>query len=306
MDLEGCRVLVTGGNGYVGQYVIPELMAQGAQITSFDSIPGDGPRPSGVTFRCGDVRDFEQVSQAIASQDVVVHLACLPVGASLAQPVADFQVNALGTVHVLNAARDHGVRRVIYTSTSEVYGRPRHQPIRESHPTEPVTPYGASKLCGEVYARLFEQVYGLESVILRYFNVYGMGADGRPRSTVDAIFLRRALDGLPPLIKGNPRHARDFVHVTDAARAVRLAIQSETAPGHTLNIGSGTPTTLQQLADLAIRLTGADVEPAVEDPIEEAVIWQANISRAQRLLEFEPLMELAEALAEASRAMQQP
>ena len=301
MDLERCRVLVTGGNGYVGQYVIPELMAQGAQVTSFDSIPGDGSYPSGMTYRCGDVRDFEQVRQAVAGHDVIVHLACRPVGASMAQPVEDFEVNALGTVHVLKAAQDHGVRRVVYMSTSEVYGRPQYQPIDEAHPTEPVTPYGASKPWGEIYCRTFERVYGLKSVVLRCFNIFGAAADEQPRSTVDAVFARRVLAGQPPMIRGNPGHARDFVHVKDAARAVRLAIQSGTAPGHTINIGSGAATTLEQLASLVIETAGTDLEPEVESPLETPTVFQADISRARQLLRFEPSVSLADELRIALR-----
>jgi len=304
MEFEGRRVLVTGGGGYVGQYVIPELVSQGAQVTLLDTICCAVPYLPTVSVLCGDVRDFEQVNRAVAGNDIVVHLACLPVGLSLAQPIRDFEVNALGTVHVLKAARDHGVQRVIYTSTSEVYGRPQYLPMDEVHPTEPVTPYGASKFCGEVYCRTFERVYGLRSVILRFFNLFGAAADGHPRSTVDAIFMRRVLAGQPPVIRGNPGHARDFVHVKDAARAVRLAVQSEAALGQTINIGSGTPTTLQQLAYLAIELAHAGVEPIVEGPAEEAVVWQAEISRARHLLGYEPLVGLAEGLAETAEAMQ--
>lgn len=302
MELEGCRVLVTGGSGYVGQYVIPELVNRGARVTLFDSVRCAVPHLAGVSVLCGDVRDFEQVSQAVAGNDVVVHLACLPVGPSLAQPVRDFEVNALGTVHVLKAARDHGVQRVVYTSTSEVYGWPQYRPMDEAHPTEPVTLYGASKLCGEIYCRAFERVYGLKSVILRFFNLYGPAADRRPRPTVDAVFVRRVLAGQPPVIRGNPRHARDFAHVRDAARAVRLAIQSEAVLGQTINVGSGTATTLEQLASLIIELAEADLEPVIEGPLEAPVIFQADTGRARNLLQYEPSVSLVKGLRFALRA----
>jgi UDP-glucose 4-epimerase len=262
----------------------------------FDSVRCAAPYLAGVTILCGDVRDFEQVSQAVTGKDIVVHLACLPVGPSLAHPIQDFEVNALGTVQVLKAARDHGVQRVIYTSTSEVYGRPQYRPMDEAHPTEPVTPYGASKLCGEIYCRAFERVYGLKSVVLRFFNLYGPAVDGRPRSTVDAIFVRRVLAGQPPVIRGNPEHARDFVHVRDAARAVWLAIQSEEALGQVINIGSGTATTLEQLAHLIIGIAEVDLEPVPEGPVEKSVIFQADVRLARRLLQYEPSVSLADGL----------
>lgn len=296
MKLEGCKVLVTGGNGYAGQWLVMELVSSGAQITVFDSSHCTTPHLAGVSMLLGDVCDFRQVSHAIGGKDVVVHLACLPMGPSLEQPIRDFEVNALGTVNVLTAARDHEVQLVVYTSTSEVYGCPQYRPIDEAHPTEPVTPYGASKLCGEIYCRTFERVYGLRSVILRFFNIYGAAADGRPRSTVDAIFARRVLAGCPPVIRGSPDHARDFVHVRDAARAVRLAIENEAAMGQTINIGSGTAITLEHLAHLIIELAEADLEPVIEGPVEPPQVFQASTGRAYDVLQYEPFMRLTDGM----------
>jgi UDP-glucose 4-epimerase len=200
---------------------------------------------------------------------------------------------------VLEASRQAGVEKVIYASSAEVYGRPRSLPVQEDHITRPVTPYGASKLCGEVYCRTYQQVYGLRSVILRFFNVYGQAIDRRPRPTVDAIFVRRVAAGLPPILHGNPAHARDFIHVKDVARAIIQSIEQETAVGESINIASGTATSLEQLARIVIDSAGLDLKPEIQGPFQEPVIVQADIHKARRLLDFQPAHILADELKTA-------
>ncbi|MDH4136376.1 MAG: NAD-dependent epimerase/dehydratase family protein [Anaerolineae bacterium] len=290
------RVLVTGASGYIGQHLIESLLIDDIAVRGFSR----GPRPVGLSaieWQQGDVRRLADVQQALQDCDAVVHLACLPLGQSLQDPLSDFHVNALGTLSVLNAARIAGLCQVVYTSTAQVYGYPERLPVGEKDATQPASPYAASKLCGEILCTTFARCYGLGTVVLRLFNVYGTPVDGSEQPTVEAIFLRRVAQGLPPIIKGNPKEGRDFIHVSDVVRAIRLALDME-GTGEVINVGTGVMTTLRELARLIIAISGAKTSPVVERTDGRPMRIQADVCRARQVLGFQTEISLLEGLSQ--------
>jgi len=259
--------------------------------------------PDAADVRVADVLDLGRLCRAFVGCEMVVHLACLPVTRCQADPIAGFRVNALGTAHVLEAARRAGVRRVVYTSSAQVYGRPEARPVAESAPCQPVNPYGASKLCGEILCRSAAQEQGLEIIILRLFNVYGLAADGAPRPTVETLFLQAVRAGQEPVVSGHPGHVRDFVHVTDVVEALERALVARQADGHPINVGTGRGVSLEELAWLVIRMLRRDVVPRIEPPGEPPIVLQADITRARQWLGWTPVMSLEEGLAALAQAL---
>jgi UDP-glucose 4-epimerase len=288
------RVLVTGASGYIGQHLINSLAREGVTVRGFSR----GPRPavvSPIEWQQGDVCQLSQVQQAIQGCDIVIHLACLPFSSSFQNPLADFQVNALGTLNVVLAAQAAKIRRLINISTAQVYGKAARLPIKEEDQVQPVSPYGASKLSGEIVCTTFTRCYDLDTVTLRLFNVYGLPVDQSARKTVEAIFVNRVSKGLPPVIKGDPNQGRDFIHISDVVRAILLASERG-QPGAVINIGSGKMTTLLELARLAIELGDVEKEPIVEQTEAPSISLQADIIKAKEILGFEAEILLQEGL----------
>ncbi len=299
-------VLVTGGGGYIGRHLIPALASKGYPIRVVDSAPVEIPGVK-IEFQAANVTRLDELRSVMPGADVVIHLACLPVNRSLELPVDDFEVNALGTFYALTAAREAGVKKFVYTSTSEVCGNPTSCPVNETDPAEPVTPYGASKLSGERSCLMMHQVFGLPTVVLRLFNIYGLSADGRERPTVETIFLKRVMDGKPPVINAHPHTAKDFVHVKDIVEAILLAVESTDAVGEIINIGTGRATRLIELAKLAIQLGGVKLEPEIISAADKSSgppgVVQADIRKAAKLLGYKPAVVLEEGLKGIYRAL---
>jgi UDP-glucose 4-epimerase len=291
------RVLVTGASGYIGQHLVKSLLEEEVAVRGF----ARNPRPVGLSafeWQRGDIRRLADVEQAVQDCDAVVHLACLPLDRSWQDPLSDFHVNALGTLNVLHAAQEASVRRVVYTSTAQVYGFVDHLPVTEETLAEPASPYAASKLCGEVLCTTFARCYGLKTVVLRLFNVYGTPVDGSERPTVEAIFVRRVARGLPPILKGNPEEARDFVHVKDVVRAIRLALYREVTR-QVINVGTGVMTTLLELARLVIDISRAPISPVVEETRSiRPMRIQTDVHRVREVLGFEAEISLSEGLSQ--------
>lgn len=296
LSLRISRVLVTGASGYVGRHVLNGLLEAGIDVRGF----ARRPQPTDllrVEWRQGDIRHLGEVIQAARGCDGVVHLASLPLVESWQDPQADFEVNAQGTLNVLQAARVTGLNRVVYTSTAQVYGFPKHLPVAESAPPRPASPYAASKLCGEILCETFARAYGIGTMILRLFNVYGPSVDGEQRQTVEAIFARRVARGLPPVIEGNPEEGRDFIYVGDVVRGILLALSLDMT-GQTLNIGSGQMTTLLELAQLVIEVGRAKTTPLIEGNLSQpAMRLQADMRQAWQVLGFRPQTSLRNGLA---------
>ena len=249
------RVLITGGAGFIGSHLVEALAAAGEPVAVMDNLTTGTisnlaavlPR---IEFVEGDVRDLDLLRRAMEQVDVVFHLAAVSaVLPSVKDPLTTNAVNVTGTLNVLVAARDAGVRRVIFASSAAVYGSSPVLPKTETLPPEPLSPYAASKLAGEVYCQAFTHVYGLETVALRLFNVYGPRQNPTSEdSGVVTRFLARLEAGQAPQIDGDGLQSRDLIYVDDVVRAFQQAAVAPDVSGEALNIGSGQSTTINDLA----------------------------------------------------------
>ena len=286
MDLRAVRVLVTGGTGYVGRHAVRVLLERGATVRVLSRSLVD--LPAGVELALGDVCHARQVRRAIAGCQAVLHLAASPLAQSAAYPLHDFRVNALGTLLLLRAAAGEGTERFIYASSSAVYGLPGAGPVGEDCHPMPRSPYGASKLCGEIYCHTFGQTEGLAYTIFRLFNVLGVPLDERPRPTVDARFIRRALAGQAPIIDHHPGNSFDFVDVRDVAEALVRALERDATIGQVCNIAAGHGISLNELALAVCRVVGLSLRPIIRDPRPAPIVWEADTSRLRALLDLQP------------------
>jgi len=301
------NVLVTGGAGFIGSNLVRSLVAAGERVRVLDNLSTGSERNlartnGSVELRIGDVRDPDAVRDAVAGIDVVHHLAALPtVARSVADPIATNDVNVNGTLNMLVAARDAGVRRLIYASSSSVYGDTPSLPKHEEMAVVPQSPYAASKLAGEVYCRGFTRVYGLETVSLRFFNVFGPRQDPMSEySAVIPLFARGMLHGRPPRILGDGLQSRDFTYVANAVQACVLAAEAGSpAEGESMNIGCGERITLLDLVEELNDLLGTDHEPAFgPGRVGDVRHSLASIDKAERLIGYRPLVRLREGLGQ--------
>lgn len=255
----------------------------------------------------GDIQSFERAHNAVKGCDAVLHQAALPsVPRSIQDPLTTHMVNAVGTLNVLLAARDAEVRRVVYASSSSVYGTNPHLPKRESLAPGPISPYAVSKLAGEGYCRAFAEIYGMECVALRYFNVFGPRQD--PRSQYAAVlpkFISALLDGRRPTVFGDGSQSRDFTYVDNVVQANLLAIDSSNgAAGETLNVACGKRATLNEALGLLGELIGVepdvDYRPGRAGDVPHSL---ADISKAREILSYEPEVGFREGLRRTVEAM---
>ncbi len=267
-DLPFQRALVTGGAGFIGSHLVDALAARGCRVTVLDnlstgSLANLAQLDDRIGFVQADIRDEGALAQAAGGAEVIFHQAAVvSVPGSVQDPVGSASVNEAGTLGVLDAARRLGVRRVVLASSCAVYGDDPDLPKHENLPPAPSSPYAVQKLCNELYARLFHRLYGLETVCLRYFNVYGPRQDpSSPYSGVISIFIRRALAGEAPAIHGDGSQSRDFVFVADVVRANLLAAASPPAAGSLFNVGTGEGVRIDRLWQLIADLSGSAAVP---------------------------------------------
>ncbi|MCA9914288.1 MAG: SDR family NAD(P)-dependent oxidoreductase, partial [Anaerolineae bacterium] len=255
--LEGATVVVTGGAGFIGSALVRLLLADGAAVRVVDNLV-NGKRDNlaeienhaNFTFYEEDIRNVDAMREIMRGSDIVYNLACLGVRHSIHSPHENHDVNATATLHMLSSAREIGVGRFVYVSTSEVYGTARTVPMTEEHPTFPHTVYGGSKLAGESYTRAFHETYQYPTVVVRPFNAYGPRSHHEGDSgEVIPKFMLRCLAGKPLVIFGDGSQTRDFTYVEDTARGILLAGTHEAAIGKTLNLGSGYEIPIHELAE---------------------------------------------------------
>jgi UDP-glucose 4-epimerase len=298
--------LVTGGAGFIGSHLVEALTASGRRVRVLDdfstgsreNLAGIHPAPETVP---GDVGDPAAVARAVAGADVVFHLAALAsVAKSLDAPDQTHRVCATGTLNVLDAARRTGVRRVVYAASSSAYGLPPGEVQTEADPVMALSPYAAAKLAGELYAESFTTSFGLETVRLRFFNVFGprQRADS-PYSGVIALFAAALSAGRVPVVHGDGLQSRDFVFVTDVVRALTRAAEAPGVAGRVYNIGTGRRTTVLDLVAALNRLLGKDIVPG-HGPARPGDVRHscADIGRARRELGFEPAVAFEDGLAQ--------
>lgn len=287
------NVVVTGGGGFIGGHLVGDLRGTNT-VQILDNDP-DRRAPADVTSIEADVRDDSAVSEALADADVVFHEAALvSVAESVRDPVLSHDINATGTLNVLEAAREHDTR-VVLASSAAVYGDPVDIPISEQHPKAPTSPYGLDKLAADHYARLYADRYGLDTVSLRYFNVYGPHQTGDYAGVI-TIFIEQALSGEPITVNGDGEQTRDFVFVDDVVQANRRAATTDEV-GTAYNVGTGDSITIRELAELIKELTDSSSDIVHTDPRDGDIQQsKADIGKAKARLEFEPTISLRDGL----------
>lgn len=291
------KVVVTGGAGFIGSNLAEALVARGDEVHVIDNLAG-GKRehvPAGAQFHEVDICDTDALLPLMRSADTVFHLAALPrVQYSIEHPRETNDANVTGTLNVLVAAKDAGVRRVVYSASSSAYGDQETMPLSESMPARPLSPYGLHKHIGELYCQVFSTVYGLQTVSLRYFNVYGKNQDPEGAyALVIGKFLKQRAEGVPLTITGTGEQTRDFTHVRDVVRANILASERDTVgKGEVINIGAGRNCSVNRLAVLI----GGPVAyvPARLEPLHTL----ADTTRAKELLGWEPEVQLEDGIKE--------
>ena len=298
------KVLVTGGGGFIGSHLVDRLRSEGHQVRVLDNF-ATGRRENlldmlgSVELVEGDVQSYERVNAAVRGMEVVFHQAALPsVPRSVQDPLTSNATNVTGTLNVLLAARDEGVRRVVFASSSSVYGANPELPKREEMATLPIAPYAVAKLAGESYCRSFTHVFGLETVALRYFNVFGPRQD--PLSQYAAVvpnFITAALQGSQPVVFGDGEQSRDFTYIDNVVEANVRAMHAEEVAGKTFNVAAGERTSLNRLIELIAEITGRPLDPRHEPPRPGDVRHsEADVSRAERELGYRPIVSLEEGL----------
>ena len=296
------KVLVTGGAGFVGSNLSEALLTRGHWVRVLDNFSTGKkenlafcPSTRSLEIIDGDIRDVTLCQKAMKDIEVVFHHAALPsVQRSVEDPLTSDAVNAGGTLNILLAARDAGVKRLIYASSSSVYGDTPTLPKKEEMLPDPLSPYALQKYIGERYGRLFFQLYGLETVSLRYFNIFGPKQD--PTSVYSAVipkFIDALIEGRPPIIFGDGEQSRDFTYIENVVQANLLAMSTEHLNGEAINIACGKRTSLNELLNILREILGSKVTPIYQEPRRGDVKHSlADIRKGKQFLNYEPRVEI--------------
>ena len=301
------KIIVTGGAGFIGSHIVDRILKQDYEVVVIDDLSqGRLENISGnlndknFKFIKADIRDVGKVEETVKDVDAIFHEAAVTsVTRSFEDPIYTNDVNAAGTLNLLKACLNSNVKKFIYASSCAVYGEAESPQQSEETPTSPISPYAAAKIAAENYCKLFNRRYGLEAIVLRYFNVYGSRQLwSSPYSGVIAKFIDRLMRGEPLVIHGDGEQRRDFVNVSDVVEANMLALEGSSVPSDPINIGTGTATSIKDLADLLIDITGRKhLKPAFDQPRMGDIRHScADISKARRVLSYEPKVPLIEGL----------
>lgn len=294
--------LVTGGAGFIGSHLAEALLARGEQVRVVDSLV-TGHRanvPTGAEFMEGDLADPEVARQAVMGADFALHQAAIPsVPRSVKDPAPSHRANVDGTFHLLLAARDAGVKRVVYAASSSAYGDTPTLPKTEAMPSNPRSPYALQKYVGEQYGQMFTRLYGLETVSIRYFNVFGPRQQpSSPYSGVISLFIKAALSRQAPTIHGDGYQTRDFTYIDNVVDGVLKAAAAPDASGEVINVATGGRVSLLDVWATLGRLIGPTEAP-IFGPTRDGDVRdsQADISKARRLLNYTPLVDFETGLS---------
>ncbi len=295
MKIKGKKILVTGGAGFIGSNLVDEL-AGNNHVVIVDNF-SSGKRENiahhedneNVEIITGDIRDRELMKEVSANVDIIFHLAVQCLRVSIKDPEINHEVNATGTLNLCMAALENNISKFVYVSSSEVYGTAKYAPMDEEHPCDPITVYGASKLAGELYAMAYYRTYGLNSIIVRPFNTYGMREHfSGKHGEVIPRFVLRVLNEKPPVIFGDGAQTRDFTYVTDTVEGIIRASQCDDLIGQTVNIAKGEEISINKIAELIIeKLDKPHITPLYEKPRPGDVMrHSASVAKAEKTLSF--------------------
>jgi len=306
------KYLVTGGAGFIGSNIVHSLVKKKLPVRIIDNLStGKMDNLANLSNKIhlieGDICDLATVRMAMKGIEYVFHQAALPsVPRSIENPLASNETNIKGTLNILIASRDSQVKRVIYAGSSSVYGDTPVLPKKEDMPPYPLSPYAVTKLAGEYYCKIFCSIYGLETIILRYFNVFGPRQD--PKSQYSAVipkFIQALLTDKTPTIYGNGGQTRDFTFVENVVYANILASQAEKTHGETINVATGSRININQLLEILNKITGKNISQKYKPARKGDVLHSlADISKAKRILEYTPKISLKEGLTNTVRWME--
>jgi nucleoside-diphosphate-sugar epimerase len=298
------RTLVTGGAGFIGSHLATRLLKDGHEVRVLDNFSTGSrsnltPMDGSVELVEGDIQSYERAHNAVQGCEVVFHEAALPsVPRSIQDPLTSHAVNVVGTLNILLASRDSGVRRVVFASSSSIYGADPTLPKSEQRAPMPIAPYAVAKLAAEGFCRSFWEVYGLETVALRYFNVFGPGQD--PLSQYAAViprFITALKNGDAPVVFGDGEQSRDFTYIDNVIEANLLAAAASDVSGQTFNIACGERISLNRLLDDLRAIIGSDVQAShLEGRPGDVKHSLADITQAEERLGYRPLIEFGEGL----------
>jgi nucleoside-diphosphate-sugar epimerase len=291
--------LVTGGAGFIGSHLTEELVRRGHRVRVADSFI-TGKRQnldhiSGVELVEGDLADMSVATRAVAGMEFVLHQAAIPsVPRSVSDPIASNRANIDASINVLVAARDAGVKRLVYAGSSSAYGDTPTLPKREDMPTKPLSPYALQKLVAEQYCQMFTKLYGLETVTIRYFNVFGPRQDpSSPYSGVISLFSTALLEGRQPTIYGDGEQTRDFTYIANVVDGVLRACEAPNASGEVINVACGTRISLNTLLETMNRIVETDIKAIYkESRAGDVRDSQADITKAKTILGYAPIVDL--------------
>src|SRR5579872_6551297 len=293
--------LVTGGAGFIGSHLAEELRRRGHRVRVADSLVtgkrGNLDHIPDVEFVEGDLADLPFAPRAVAGADYVLHQAAIPsVPRSVSDPIASNNANVVAALNVLVAARDAGVKRLVFAGSSSEYGNGAELPKREDMPPAPLSPYALQKVMGTQYCQMFTRLYGFETVVTRYFNVFGPRQDpGSPYSGVISLFATALLEGRQPIIYGDGEQTRDFTYVANVVDGVLRACDAPKAAGEVINVACGTRISLNDLLRVMNAITGTNIQAVYKDPRAGDVRdSQADITKAKTLLGYTPIVPLEE------------